>query len=329
MTRRSVLLSAVLPALLLLAATTATAQLAGTATPATIYRLAPESSFEDGCFDPCLCPVHFLDGLAGTMRLVPAAPEPGFVVQGVRDVNWIVPGLDWWVTGSGTYRLGGQPLMQRLELDLEVDGRDVQHFDSGLQLVTPGTAGIAVTITMNNMVCHDTVFHLLARPIVMQEITPYALYRSSYEEGCFGACDCAVASWPLIGRFGLLKLAEGATGADFAVLNFTGLVREPAATLAGSFRAVDGVGIYRIGAPARDERMRLALREGGRAPVRFDSGAIPGDGDLKRIDIDLAADGFACYDRVYSIHARRRPPAVMTFQMITSDPAPWAVAPAP
>lgn len=328
MTRRTVLFSAVLPALLLLAATAATAQTtAAASTP--IYRLTPESSFEEGCFDPCMCVVHFYDRLAGTMRLVPAPPEPGFVVQEVRDVNWIVPGLDWWVTGSGTYRLGGQPLMQRLELDLVVDGRDVQHFDSGLALADPTQPGIAITISMNNMVCHDTVFHVVARPIVMQEIAPYALARSSYQEGCFGPCDCAVASWPLIGRFGLLKLAEGATGADFAVLGFKGLVRETLATTAGAGRPVEGVGIYRIGAPARDERLRLALVEDGRAAVRFDSGAVPGDGDLKRIGIDVAADGFACYDRVYSIHARRRPPAVMTFQMIAPDPAPRTVAPAP
>jgi hypothetical protein len=327
--RRRRLLLAVLPALLLLAATAATAQITAATPPGPIYRLTPDSAFEDGCFDPCLCPVHFYDRLAGTMRLVPAAPEPGFVVHEVRDVNWIVPGLDWWVTGSGTYRLGGQPLMQRLELDLKVDGRDVQHFDSGLVFTDGAQAGIAITISMNNMVCHDTVFHLVARPIVMQEIVPYTLYRSQYEEGCFGLCDCLVSARPLTGRFGLLKLADGETGADFAVLNFKGLVREPATTATDTGWPVEGVGIYRVGAPARDERLRLALREDGRGVTRFDSGTIPGDGDLKRIDIDVAADGFACYDRVYSIHARRRPPAVMTFQMIAPDPAPWAVAPAP
>jgi len=328
MTRRRPLL-AVLPALLLLAASAATAQIATTPTPAPIYRLAPESAFEEGCFDPCMCPVHFSAGLIGTMQLVPAAPDAGFAVYEVRDVNWFVPGLEYWVTGSGTYRVGGQPLMQRLELDLLVGDRGVEHYDSGLVLAGGWPGPITVTITMNNMVCHDTVFHLVARPIVMQELAPYALYRSSYSEGCFGPCDCLTIAQPLIGRFGLLKLAAGETGADFAVLNFRGTVRDPAAAAIDDGWPVEGVGIYRVGAPAGDERLRLALREDGRGPTRFDSGAVPGDGDPRRIDIDVAENGFACYDRVYSIHARRRPPAVMTFQMIAPDPAPRAVAPAP
>jgi len=335
MQRRSVLLSAVLPALMfLLAATAAHAQIATSPAPTPIYRITADSSFEDGCFDPCLCPVHFNDHLEGTMRFVPAPPEPGFVVQEVREVNWLVPGLDWWVTGSGTYPLGGQPLMQRLELDLLVDGRDVQHFDSGLVLVDAAQPGIAITISMNNLVCHDTVFHLAARPIALQELVPYALFRSAYEEGCFGPCDCATSATPLLGRFGLLNLSGPASsvmaGSDFAVVNFTGLVVTPTAATATSGWPVEGAGIYRVGTPAGDERMRLSLREDGRAPVRFDSGAVPADGQhLKRIDIDLAENGFACYDRVYSLHARRRPAAVMTFQMITPDPARLPVVPAP
>jgi hypothetical protein len=326
MTRRGLFL-AVLPALLLLAATAATAQIATTPPPASIYRLAPESAFEEGCFDPCLCPVHFTEGLIGTMRLAPGAPDPAYAVFEVREVNWFVPGLEYWVTGAGTYRIGGQPLMQRLDLDLLVGDRSVQHYDSGLVLAGGGLAEIAVTITMNNMVCHDTVFHLVAKPINLREIVPYALNWSSYAEGCFGPCDCLTIARPLTGRFGLLKLAKGEAGEDFAVLDFRGWVREPGAATDGW--PVLGSGIYRVGTIARDQRMRLALLENGRGPTRFDSGAVPEDGNLKRIDIDVAENGFACYDRVYSLHARRRPPAVMTFQVITPDPVDPVVAPAP
>ena len=42
----------------------------------------------------------------------------------------------------------------------------------------------------------------------------------------------------------------------------------------------------------------------GSGPTRFDSGIVAGDGDVRRIDLDLAANAFACYDRVYSLHAR-------------------------
>jgi len=317
----------VLTALLFLPTTAAIAQTAAAMPQEQIYRLAPESGFEEGCFDPCMCPVHYTAGLIGTMRLVPGAPNPAYAVFEVREVNWFVPSPEHWITGSGTYRIGGQPAMQQLTLDLVVGDRAVQHYDSGLVLAGSGLPEIAVTISMNNMVCHDTVFHLVARPIVLREIVPYALNWSTYAEGCFGPCDCATIAKPLTGRFGLLKLGRGEAGEDFAVLDFRGWVREPGAATDGW--PVFGSGIYRVGTIARDQRMRLALLENGRGPTRFDSGTVPEDGNLKRVDIDVAENGFACYDRVYSIHARRRPSSVMTFQMITSDPVDPVVAPAP
>jgi hypothetical protein len=321
----------VLPALLLLAATavtTATAQVVGS-NATRIYRLAPESAFEEGCFDPCLCPIQFHDDLLGTMRLAPAPSEPGFTVFNVRDVNWLVPGLDYWVTGSGTYRIGGQPLMHRLELDLLVADREVQHYDSGWQLAGAATGEIAITISMNNLVCRDTVFRLVARPIVMQDLVPYTLYQSNYAEGCYGPCLCVVVTWPLKGRFGLLKLASGNTGTDFAVLGFDGFVRQPDATTSSDGWPVTGDGLYHVGTSPQLERMRLALIENGVGPVRFDSGTVPGDGNLRRITVDLAENGFACFDRVYSIDARRRSSTFMDTQVVAPEPVPPTVEPVP
>jgi hypothetical protein len=315
----------VLPALLLITATTASAQISFSPSTTRIYRLDTGSGFEDGCFDPCLCPVHLTDTLLGTMRLAPAPPEPGYTVFDVTSVNWLVPGLDWWVTGQGTYRIGGQPAVQRLELDLVVDSRDVQHYDSGWQ---PANAAgtIALTISMNNMVCHDTVFHLVALPIVPQNIVPYALSHSRYEEGCFGPCDCAVAAWPLSGRLGLLKLGSANGDADFAVLGFDGFVSKPDA--ASGWR-VTGDGLYHVGGNPKTQRLRLDLVENGVGPTRFDSGVVPGDGSLLRFVVDVAQNGFACYDRVYSIDARRRRTSATSFQALHTDPVNPGVVPAP
>jgi hypothetical protein len=321
----------VLPALLLAAtaATTTNAQVLVGSNATRIYQLAPESAFEEGCFDPCLCIVHFYDDLLGTMRLAPAPPEPGFAVYAVRDVNWLVPGLDYWVTGSGTYRIGSQPLMHRLELDLLFADREIQHYDSGWQLAGAGAGEIAITISMNNLVCHDTVFHVVARPMVKQDLVPYSLYHSSYAEGCFGPCDCPVIDWPVSGRFGLLKLASGNTGTDFAVLAFDGFVRQPDATTSSDGWPVTGDGLYHLGTSPQLERMRLALIENGVGPVRFDSGTVPGDGNSRRITIDLAENGFACFDRVYSIDARRRSSTFMDTQVVAPEPVPPTVEPAP
>lgn len=320
------------------AAAPASAVFAQTATdgpvPAGLFKLTTASTFVEGCFAPCMCPVLFNDPLLGTVRLTPAAPDAGFAVYTVSDLNWLVKGPEYWVTGKGTYRIGGQPLMQQLTLDLKVGDRDVAHFDSGLVAVGTSDGSITITVSMNNMVCHDTVFNVVMRPLLQQEITSFGLRQSLYEEGCFGPCACAVRTWPFIGRFGLVRLDGNATSAgltaagDFGVVDLRGAVLDPAAT-ATTGSPVAGGGLYRVDAPGALQRLRLALLENGAGPTRFDSGDVAWGGDLKRIDADVAANGFACTDRVYSIHARRKPRSDVATQSIHTDPAHPGVIPAP
>jgi hypothetical protein len=314
---------------------------AQTATGDTLYLLSPASAYEDGCFDPCLCPVHITDSLAGTWRLSPAPAEPGFSVYRVDQVNWLVPGVDLRVTGSGLYRLSTDATKtQRLTLDLVIEGRDPQHFDSGLVMGGGSFPAIDITVSMNNLVCHDTVFHVSAAPVV-PKLVPYGLYGSEYREGCFGPCDCAVTSKPLLGRFGLLKIRSDVAGTDYAVLDIRWMVRSAATAAASDAYPVTGFGVYRTHpgngpvASLPTQRMTLFLAENGAPPVRFDSGVVAfapqgsGGGPPKRIDIDLAANGFACLDRVYSLHARRGTSATMDFGAIAVDPAPVSVIPVP
>jgi hypothetical protein len=294
-----------------------------------LYRLDAKSSLEEGCFAPCLCPVLNTDRLIGTFRLVPGPPDPWYRVYLVRDVNWFVPTLGYWVTGSGMYQVGGDfALTQELSLDLKVGDRDVAHYDSGL---VPGGAdfpAITLTVSMNNMVCHDTVFHVAATPVLPVEVTPYALFGSQYEEGCFGPCDCATIAKPLQGRFGLLRIAGDGSASDYAVVNVDWSVRDTYMTPISGAVPVTGVGLYQLDATTRSQRLRLSLLEdGASAPARFDSGTVTWNGNLKRIDVDAAEDGFACYDHVYSIHARRRSPATATFQVIRPEPIDPGVTP--
>ena len=325
---------------LLLAAATSVARAQTSNTGDVLYALTQASGYEDGCFDPCLCPVHLTDGLAGTWRMRPATPEPGFAVYTIDQVNWFLPQFDQRITGSGTYRIGGEfALTHRLTLDLLIDGRPLQRFDSGLQLGGAEFPAITLTLSMNNMICHDTVFHVAAQPVTPR-LVPYGLYGSEYEEGCFGPCDCAVVSRPLLGRFGLMKLRSDNLGVDYAVLDLRWMVRDANATSA-SGTPVTGFGIYRtrpgggVTTVMPSHRMTLFLSENGRPEVRFDSGIVPGGehgpggGPPRRIDVDLAANGFACYDRVYSLHARRSNAATMDFGAIRPDPVTIPVTPVP
>ena len=337
---RSLFLLVALPALVALltlasgGAAFAQASAAGPV-PSGLYKLTTASGFVEGCFAPCMCPVQWNQRLLGTVRLTDGAAQPGYRVFDVTDVNWLVKGFEYWVTGSGTYRIGGAPVMHQLTLDLKVGDRDVVHYDSGLvPAVVSNDGTITISINMNNLVCHDTVFNVTMRPLMPTEVVNYGLRNSLYQEGCFGLCECAIRSWPFTGRFGLTRLDANMsaiavnTPADFGVVDLRGSVLDPdSAAPTGS--PVTGGGLLHVDASTSMQRLRVELLENGAGPTRFDSGDVHWNGNLKRIDAAVAADGFACYDRVYAIHAVRRPRSDMATQAIRTDPARPGVIPAP
>jgi len=99
----------------------------------TIYRLNPASNFQRGCFAPCLCPIGLGEGVRGTLVLAGSGFDGLFNNYTVTDVNWTVNLGDQalGVTGSGTYKVGGEfAVQQQLGLDLKVGDDAVQHFDS-------------------------------------------------------------------------------------------------------------------------------------------------------------------------------------------------------
>ena len=316
-----------LTALLVLPASLARAQAVGTNT-GSLYQLTPDATFEEGCFPPCLCIAHYFDGLIGTFRMTPAAPDPLYQVFDITEVNWLAPRLGHRVTGKGTYRIGGEfARMHQLQLDLKVDDRAVQHYDSGLLQGGAEFPGIVIDIAMNGMICTDTVFHVKAKPTLISQAKPYALQGSSYNEGCYGPCLCVVVSHPLLGKFGLLPLNETNEGGDYAVVNIDWHVRDVNNTSTVDLKKTTGYGLYRFSRTDGTQRMLLDLIEDGAGPTRFDSGTVPGGGTVKRIDINVAANGFACFDRVYSIHAKRR--AANAVQSLGPEPVTFPVAPAP
>src|ERR1051326_4003231 len=133
----------------------------------TLYRLNKDSTFQQGCFPPCLCPITIPVPVKGTFVLTPTGFDGLYDTYAVADVNWLVSmgGTNATVTGSGTYKVGGEfALQQQLALDLQIGGDKAQHFDSGLVTGPAPFPDIQVTISMNGQVCFDKVFDVSASP---------------------------------------------------------------------------------------------------------------------------------------------------------------------
>jgi len=303
---RSGRLVAAVAGLLVLGVPAAFAQ--GTSDASTIYRLNPKSNFQRGCFAPCLCPILERAGVRGTFVLTPTGFDGLFNTYAVTDVNWIVASRDSArrVTGSGTYKVGGEVAVQeQLVLDLTIGDDPVERFDSGLQPVGAKFPEISITLSIRGQVCFDTVFLVDASPVPRDQIHPYALSpESTYVQGCFAPCSCPLrAPEPIRGTFALVDLGQDPLFAEFAVVNVDWLVGDPSGT------PVRGPGTYRVGGEvAVRQQLSLSLRVGDGELAHFDSGLVEGGGEFPRIDILISVNGQYCFDRVIDLHALAREP---------------------
>ena len=160
-------LIAALSGLAILLVSTASARTHDTTT--SLYQLEDRSTYADGCFGLCACPIRVLP-LRGTFRLKRLDPDPLFQNYDVSEVKWVVPlpAGDLTITGSGKYRVGGEvAIMHQLSLDLSVVGDPPVHFDSDL---VPGGGSfplIIITISRHGMAqCLDTALSVVAAPAV-------------------------------------------------------------------------------------------------------------------------------------------------------------------
>jgi len=138
------------------------------ADPQTVpYELGSGALFGWGCFGPCACPQIDVP-LSGRFVLVSRPPDPLFSHYDVVDVNWVyhLPEGDVSVTGSGTYKVGGEFAVQhQMTLDLSVGGKPAKHFDSGLVLGGGDFPRIATIVSLHDMqMCLDTVIQVRASP---------------------------------------------------------------------------------------------------------------------------------------------------------------------
>jgi len=270
-----------------------------------LYRLDPASEWTEGCFDPCACPIFIVDDLLGTMTLTFDHADPaGFDHYRVERLSWLYTQGpdDHYVCGVGEYLRGGQVvLLERLTLDLSVDGETAQTFDSGLRPASAAFPAIDVEVSLHGMVCFDTVFRVAARPVPVREIVPYVLKRSAYAETCVPPCVCVPALWRTQGTFGLVALGAHSTAGrqDLALVDVTWATQpSPPA------RSWTGQGLFTLDASLARQRLVLDLVEPTNGAQRFDSGWIPDPHTFPRIDVDAAVGGPGCFDFVHKVHAR-------------------------
>src|SRR6185503_17089263 len=138
------------------------------------YALSSNSTFQQGCFDPCDCALQQPVGLTGGFALVPLQPSSVPSEFAVINVNWSAPasapnGAAHHLAGTGIYRqtpsLAGAAPMQRMSLNLTVDGGSLTHFDSGLVPLQSPPGKIDVVVSINGMFCFDTVLSVHAHAI--------------------------------------------------------------------------------------------------------------------------------------------------------------------
>lgn len=300
----------VLHSFLALVAVTTSAVGRTTAPLPVLYRLEAASGYAEGCQAPCLCPIAWSDDLFGTMVITFDHSSPNwFDDYRVEDVNWVVSlgGADHRITGSGEYRLGGPvALTQELTLDLSTDGGAPVHFDSGL--VPSGSAfpTFDIAIAMNNFFCYDRVFQLSAKPVHASAIVPFGLLRSGYTLGCLPPCSCPISRFRVAGGFGLLDLGPPSDPlrSNYALV---GLAWQTLPAPAPPDRCFAGFGLYSLDRGATQHRRVCDVTDGNGLSTRFDSGLVTGGLTFPMIlNVDVAVNGFYCYDQVLNLRARRR-----------------------
>ncbi|HOW72067.1 MAG TPA: hypothetical protein PKY77_15815 [Phycisphaerae bacterium] len=271
--------------------------------PPVLYRLDPKSTWQQGCFPPCLCPTGPELSVHGTLTMRHMGFSNWYDHYAVNDVDWTVQTVDGKVvhlTGSGTYIVGGDfALTQRLTLDLSTDGGAAERFDSGTVLGS-SLPRIDLTVSINDMYCYDTVIHVVAAPQAVPAVLYRLLPRSTYQEGCFGMCNCVL--YPESRITGTFSLAPEDSN---PLLQTYALTDVDWHSIAGTQpRHLTGKGLYKVGGEvALTQQLELDLAVNGGGPEHFDSGMVAGGAKFPLIDIQVTIGQLVCFDRPIHVMA--------------------------
>lgn len=138
---------------------------------ATFYQLDKSSSFQEGCFDPCLCPIMMNGTLQGTFLMQPVTDDGQTGIFDVVGLHWNFVRLEQEIAVTGSGRYTTEPARHRLELDLQVGDEAVQHFDSGWAPRPDSLPAISIAVSVNGFYCYDRVFEIEAHPSAVDAAT--------------------------------------------------------------------------------------------------------------------------------------------------------------
>ena len=139
--------------------------------------------------------------------------------------------------------------------------------------------------------------------------TSYTLVTppSSFEVGCQGPCECAVASTPTYGSFVLTRTGADAVYTYYAVERYIASFNNGPGAVSilgsGQFRISEGAGAV--------QQMTLDLDIEGRPTQHYDSGLVPVRAAFPQLQVACAAHGFACFDSVVVVNAAPSEPVVV------------------
>ncbi|MCP3981184.1 MAG: hypothetical protein GY716_17940 [bacterium] len=154
-------------------------------TPTVLYRLQPGSTYEEGCYNQCMCPIVQapLEGTFGLRLLPTAAP---FDTYAVEQVDLSVPALNHVLTGSGFFSPLGE--LNRMELDLVLNGEPRLFTSGGFVPAGAEFPEIEIVVSVNQMAsCFDYVMHIVASP----HTTPYPELSVAMTELTWSAAEGA------------------------------------------------------------------------------------------------------------------------------------------
>lgn len=139
----------------------------------------------------------------------------------------------------------------------------------------------------------------VSSPAWALDLTLYELTDESHHiEGCYSPCMCPLfLTNTLVGSFTLGPGSQEGDDALFEVWAIDWQFIQGDQTV-----GVTGSGLYRVG--PQQHRLILDLVVAGAPVQQFDSGLVPVAGGFPGISIQVALNGFFCYDYVYSIAAQ-------------------------
>lgn len=137
----------------------------------TNYTVRNDATYQQGCWDPCDCPLWSPVPMVGNFKLVELRNFGTYVEYAVVSMHLSAfsdnndTSDDVMLDGGGLYTLiaGFAGMIESMELDLSVNGEPETHFSSGYLNSGEEFPAIDIDVNMNGLVCFDILLHISAQ----------------------------------------------------------------------------------------------------------------------------------------------------------------------